>query len=119
MNSKTGRYSPYIRPFSYVLDLVIINLFAFLLLSEVVRSLYFVIFISLSWVIIALNIGFYEVYRFTKVIAIGNQILKQFALFTILCFAFFGLYVNDADARATLEYTTISLFTVAFFKFFI
>lgn len=119
MKNKTGRYSAYIRPFTYVLDLAIINLFAFLLLSDVCYSFYFAIFISLSWVIISLNIGFYEVYRFTKVVAIGNRILKQFALYTIVCFAFLGLYIKDADPRETLIYTSISLLAISSFKLFV
>ena len=119
MRNKTGRYSAYIRPFSYILDLAIINLCASLFLSEIVYSLYFAVFISLSWIIIALNIGFYEVYRFTKVVSIGNRVLKQFALFTIVCFAFLGLYTTDANAQETLEYTSISVFIVSSFKIFI
>lgn len=119
MKSKTGRYSAYIRPFSYILDVAIINLFAFLFLSEVIYSLYFAVFISLSWIVISLNIGFYEVYRFTKVVAIGNRIIKQFALFTIVCFAFLGLYVENADARETIQYTIASVVVIAGFKIFI
>jgi putative colanic acid biosynthesis UDP-glucose lipid carrier transferase len=119
MKNKTGRYSAYIRPFSYILDLAIINLCASLFLSEIVYSLYFAVFISLSWIIIALNVGFYEVYRFTKVVSIGNRVLKQFVLFTIVCFAFLGLYTTDSNARETLEYTVISVFIVTAFKIFI
>lgn len=119
MKNKTGRYSAYIRPFSYFLDLAIINLFACLFLSEVVYSLYFAVFISLSWIIISLNIGFYEVYRFTKVVAIGNRVLKQFVLFTIVCFAFLGLYVKNSNARETIEYTLLSISFITSFKIFV
>ncbi|WP_245557704.1 exopolysaccharide biosynthesis polyprenyl glycosylphosphotransferase [Flavobacterium antarcticum] len=101
------------------MDFAIINTFAFLILSEMASTIYFIIFISLSWIIIALNIGFYEVYRFTKVIAIGNQILKQFALFTIFCFAFFGIYSNDSNAKEILLYTTASILVVGSLKIFI
>lgn len=119
MKNKTGRYSAYIRPFTYILDLAIINFFAFLLLSDVSYSLYFAAFISISWIIISLNIGFYEVYRFTKVVAIGNRILKQFALYTVVCFAFVGLYIKEADPRETLIYTSISLLAISSFKLFV
>ena len=119
MKNKTGRYSAYIRPFSYILDLAIINLFAFLFLSEEIYSLYFAVFISLSWIIISLNIGFYDVYRFTKVVSIANKILKQFALFTLVCFAFLGLYVKDFSGRETLKYTLFAVFAIACFKIFI
>jgi putative colanic acid biosynthesis UDP-glucose lipid carrier transferase len=119
MKNKTGRYSAYIRQFSYLLDLAIINLCACLFLSDVVYSIYFAVFISVSWIIIALNIGFYEVYRFTKVVAIGNRVVKQFLLFTIVCFAFLGLYIKDSNARETLEYTLISLCVISCAKLFI
>ena len=119
MKNKTGRYSAYIRPFTYLLDLAIINSFAFFLLTEVEYSSYFAVFISLSWIIISLNIGFYEVYRFTKVVAIGNRILKQFVLFTIVCFAFLGLYMKDSDPKEILQYTISALFAISCFKLFV
>ncbi|MDD3004346.1 exopolysaccharide biosynthesis polyprenyl glycosylphosphotransferase [Flavobacterium sp.] len=119
MKNKTGRYSAYIRPFSYVLDLAIINLLSHLMLSDVVYSLYFAVFISISWVIIALNIGFYEVYRFTKVVSIGNKILKQLLLYTIVCYAFLGLYIKDYNPIETIQYTVLSVFLISCFKLFI
>lgn len=119
MKNKTGRYSGYIRPFSYLLDLAIINLFSFLMLSEAFCSLYFTIFISLSWLIIAINVGFYEVYRFTKVVEIGNKVAKQFALFTILCYAFSGFYVKNSNSQDTLQYTLVSILVIATLKLFI
>lgn len=119
MKNKTGRYSAYIRPFTYLLDLAIINSFAFFLLTEVEYSSYFALFISLSWIIISLNIGFYEVYRFTKVVTIGNRILKQFVLFTIVCFAFLGLYIKDSNPREIIQYTVSALFAISCFKLFV
>lgn len=119
MKNKTGRYSGYIRPFSYILDLAIINLFSFLMLSDAFCSPYFMVFISLSWIIIAINVGFYEVYRFTKVVEIGNKIAKQFALFTILCYAFSGFYVKNSNSQDTLEYTVVSILIIAILKLFI
>lgn len=119
MRNKTGRYSVYIRPFTYFLDLAIINVLSYLMLSGEFFSLYFIFFISLSWIIIAINVGFYEVYRFTKVVTIGNKIFKQLALFTILCYAFAGLYVKDQDSLATLNYALISGSLIAALKLFI
>lgn len=119
MKSKTGRYSGYIRPFSYLLDLAVINLLSYLMLSEAFCSPYFMVFISLSWVIISINTGFYEVYRFTKVVEIGNKITKQFALFTILCYAFSGFYIKNSNSQDTLEYTVVSLLIIALLKLFV
>ena len=119
MKNKTGRYSGYIRPFSYLFDLGILNLFSFLLFPIEFFSSYFIIFISLSWIIIALNVGFYEVYRFTKVVSIFNKILKQFTLFTILCYAFSGFYDKNLDSFVTLKYTMSAIFLISANKLFI
>lgn len=119
MKNKTGRYSGYIRPFTYLFDLCVINIAANLIFSPGFMSPYFVFFISLSWIIIGLNVGFYEVYRFTKVVSIFNKIAKQFALFTILCYAFFGFYDKDQDPNLTLKFTISAVVVISAVKLFI
>ncbi|OYQ41566.1 undecaprenyl-phosphate glucose phosphotransferase [Flavobacterium aurantiibacter] len=119
MRAKTGRYSVYIRPTTYVLDLVVINLFSICMLGSEFASIYFSVFISLSWVIIALNIDFYEVYRFTKVVAILNKLARQLFLFTLVCFAFAGIYSKEVPAKEVLTYTLSSGCIVATVKLLI
>lgn len=107
MKTKTGRYSGYIRPFSYLIDLIIINVLAFYIIplpfSEIVR----LIFISIAWFIIAANLGFYEVYRYTKVIAILNCSLKQGVLFALFCFV--GTFFHSE----TIYFSKVVLFVVS------
>ena len=43
MSNKIGRYSRFIRPITYLLDLITINLFAFLLLKTNQFSTYFIL----------------------------------------------------------------------------
>ncbi len=112
MKNRTRRFSVYIRPFSYLLDLVIINMFSYLVFYQDLFSLYFAFFISFSWVVIAINVDFYEVYRFTKVLSIVNKLVKQFILYTISCFAFFGIYTKNTDSKVVLLYTSACLATV-------
>lgn len=112
MKRNTKRFSGYIRPFTYLLDLIAINLFAYLIISKELLSIYFLIFTSFSWFIIAFNVQFYEVYRFTKVVSIVSKIIKQFILFTICCYAFSGFYVNDIDSKIILSYTILSMLAV-------
>lgn len=116
MKNKTGRYSGYIRPFTYVLDLIIINLFSYLIISKELFSLYFQIFTSFSWLVIAFNVQFYEVYRFTKVVSIVSKIIKQFILFLISCYAFSGFYLKDSNSKMILTYTVGSLLAVSILK---
>ncbi|WP_306351285.1 undecaprenyl-phosphate glucose phosphotransferase [Flavobacterium sp. '19STA2R22 D10 B1'] len=119
MRNNTGRYSGYIRPFSYLIDLVIINGASMVLLPENFHSLYLWGFLSLSWIIIAMNIGFYEVYRYTKVLTIFNKIFKQFSLFTIVCFAFAGFYTKYSESEIILYFTIISIVLISLIKLFI
>ena len=86
MTTKTGRYSGYIRPFSYLIDFIIINVLAFYMMPFHNTILY-ALFISFAWFAIAIHLGFYEVYRYTKVIAILNKAVKQAVLFGLFCLA--------------------------------
>ncbi|HAT75446.1 MAG TPA: undecaprenyl-phosphate glucose phosphotransferase, partial [Flavobacterium sp.] len=87
MKTKTGRYSGYIRPFSYLIDLVIINVAAIYIFFFHSNTIIYSILISFAWFAIAAYLGFYEVYRYTKVITILNCALKQFILFSLFCLA--------------------------------
>lgn len=98
---KHGRYSGYLRPFSYVIDLCIINLLAILYYFKDINALKFFLFISLSWIILSIYSKFYEVYRYTREIAIFTLIGRQLVLFTLLVFAFFG-FNNNVSLSSTL-----------------
>lgn len=119
MKAKAGRYSIYIRPFTYAADLFVINFLTFLMLPGDFFSPFFLVFSSLSWIIIALNTGFYEVYRYTKVFAILGKIFRQFLLYTILCYAFSGFYLPNVDKMETLRYTAVALLFISALKLFI
>lgn len=119
MRKKTGRYSGYIRPFSYTLDLIIINILAYFLLPQSLSVLSYHAFISAAWLIITWNIGFYEVYRYTKVIEILGNILKQYFIFLIVNFAFIGFYSKFSEPSKMVQYVTLCLVLIGMAKFFI
>ena len=115
MRRNTGRYSGYIRPFSYLLDLIIINVLTVFLLPQTIGCFYN-IFISIAWIVISFNIGFYEVYRYTKAIEILGKILKQYLLFLVLSFAYIGYFSKYTEPSDTIKYTTVSIALIALFK---
>lgn len=119
MRRRTGRYSGYIRPFSYILDLIIINILAYFLLPESLNQIGYHIFVSISWIVIAWNIGFYEVYRYTKVIEILGNTLKQYFLFLIVNFAFIGFYLKFSEPSKMIQFVTLSIILIALAKFFV
>ena len=81
---KRGRYSGFLRPISYIIDLIIIGYFAFGIISGKSDILNFIIYISISWIISSLLSGFYEVYRYTSVTRIFTLIAKQSVLLLLL-----------------------------------
>jgi len=119
VKTKTGRYSGYIRPFSYLIDLIIINVLAIYIMPFHVNAVYYAVFISFTWFIIAANLGFYEVYRYTKVIAILNCTLKQGILFALFCLALEYFYSETANQKRVVLFVLVSLSLVLLIKLFI
>ena len=115
---KHGRYSGYLRPISYIIDLCIINLLAILYYFKNIDDVQFVVVISLSWIILSIYSRFYEVYRYTKEIAITILIFRQLVLFTLIVFAFSGFYHDlKLDYKTILKYVFAIFVLITIFKF--
>lgn len=96
MRNRIGRYSGYLRPISYSIDIGIIILFSYFLNLELENNLALAIYLTIAWLFISLRTGFYEVYRFTKVTRILSLTILQALIFTLAVFAFFG-FKNDVN----------------------
>ena len=116
MKTKSGRYSGYIRPFSYLIDLIIINVSALYIFFFHSNTIVYSILISFAWFAIAIYLGFYEVYRYTKVIAILNCALKQFILFSLFCLALELFYSDFYFQKRVVFYVFVSIAIILFFK---
>jgi putative colanic acid biosynthesis UDP-glucose lipid carrier transferase len=119
VKTKTGRYSGYIRPFSLILDLIIINVFSFYMTDLSLHFIFFHLLISCAWFLIASNLGFYEVYRYTKVISILNCALKQSIAFLLFCLAIAFFYSEKSNFKEIVCFISISLFIIIVVKLFI
>lgn len=114
---KRGRYSGYIRPISYLIDLVIIHWLARGFFMEQTAYINYVVFVSIAWIIVSIKSNFYEIYRFTKVVKIIGLIFPQAVLFILLVFAFFGIYHDmDQDPVQILLYVAKVFGLIAAFK---
>lgn len=89
---RSGRYSGFLRPISYGIDLFIIHFLAYYLLSFDFPFFNYFVFISSAWIILSIRSGFYEIYRFTHVTNIMSLLFKQGVIFGLIVFAFFGFY---------------------------
>ena len=115
---KRGRYSGFLRPISYAIDLIVIGYFSMGIISEKSDILNFFIFISFSWIVSALLSNFYEVYRFTSVTKMLGLIVKQTIIFLLLVFAFFGFF-NELSTKSTsiLKYVLLVMSSITIIKF--
>ena len=114
---KIGRYSGYLRPISYLIDLSIINVLAYLFFLNNFQILNFIIFTSIAWVVLSLKSNFYEIYRFTQVIKILSLLIKQAVIFTLIIFAFFGYYGEvNKNPTEIFKYIFEAFFFITIFK---
>jgi len=90
-----------------------------MMLINSLNGFYYHLFVSLSWVVISWNVEFYEVYRFTKVSDILEKIVKQYAIFTIVNFAYIGYFLKFSEPSLILRFVSIAIILVAFEKLFI
>ena len=119
MTTKTGRYSGYIRPFTYLIDFIIVNVLSVYIIPLHEHPLIYAFLISFAWFIIAVYIGFYEVYRYTRVITILNKSLKQAALFGFFCLLLEMYYSEFFNQKKVALFVLVSVFIVLFIKLFI
>lgn len=89
---KTGRYSGFITPINYAIDLGIIHILAAPFFEDNFIFLNYIIFVSLAWLVLSFKINFYQVYRFTHIQQILSSLAKQGTVFFLIVFAFFGFY---------------------------
>ncbi|MGJ8591424.1 MAG: exopolysaccharide biosynthesis polyprenyl glycosylphosphotransferase [Aquaticitalea sp.] len=115
---KQGRYSGYLRPISYLIDLSIINGLAIFYFYKNIDPIVFISVISLSWMVLSIYSKFYEVYRFTREVTILALTFRQMVLFTLVMFAFAGYNYNlHIYPNVIFKHVLISFIGIAFFKF--
>lgn len=118
MNYKQRRYSGLIKPIFAFIDLVIINIAIFLFEINLNNIYAFCLYISLSWVVIAVRNHFYEVRRHTRIIQIIPLLIRQMIFFAIVLYAYIGFFKQPFISRLALgNYLLFVLVLVCVFKF--
>ncbi len=119
MRRNTGRFSGYIRPFSYLIDLISINYIAFFLLPSIINTLYYHFFLSIAWMVISWNVSFYEIYRYTKLVEIFEKTIKQYIIYLIVNFAYVGFMMQYSNSTDILKYVSLTVALISLQKLFI
>jgi putative colanic acid biosynthesis UDP-glucose lipid carrier transferase len=118
MGYKQGRYSGYIKPLFILMDLAIIICSFFLFKTNVYNIFLFVFYISSVWFVISINNHFYEIHRHTRIVQIITLLLKQFILFSIVLYAFIGVFKQPNVSRLGIGNYLLTIFLlVSVFKF--
>ncbi len=117
--SQAGRYSKYIRPISVFLDLLVITVLCLFFFKELnLNCLYYLIYQTIAWGVIAFLIKFYAVYRFTTPVEITSKIVKQGILFLLVIIAFFPFSKEVLFSGKAIAYFIVSSFTlITIFKY--
>ena len=114
---KRGRYSGFLRPISYTIDLLIIGFITNKLNLEKAVLLNFILFISFSWIISSFSTRFYQIFRFTSVTKIFTLIAKQSIILILLVYSFFGYHSEiKSNSKLIIEYILIVIFLITIFK---
>jgi len=118
---QTGRYSKYIRPISILFDLLVITLLSHYFFTELkINELYYLIYQSASWLLIAILVNYYEVFRFTTPVEIISKLFKQFSIFLLIVIAFFPFAKTVIfSGKAIAFFMTISFILIVMFKYFL
>lgn len=114
---KSGRYSGFLRPISYGIDIFFIYFFAFEFFLEPFPYFNYFTFVIIAWFLLALRSGFYEIYRFTHLSKIISLVGKQGVVFVLIVFSFFGFY-NELTTSASeiFKYIFSVLFGITIVK---
>lgn len=110
MNPKQGRYSIFLRPIAYLIDLAIILVFALQFQFSIVNYGYYVIFTSVGWLFLSFNSRFYKIYRYTKATRIISLSILQIILFSLIVFSFFGVFHDLARSVKLILYYVFEVF---------
>jgi len=110
MQIKQGRYSAYLRPLVYLIDIAVILLFALVFRLELLDYFNFTLFVSIGWLVMSIKTGFYEVYRFTKVTKIISLNFLQAVIFGLYIFSFFGFFEELSRPRKIIFFYVLNVF---------
>lgn len=114
--SKIGRYSKFIRPISILMDVMVISCTAFFILKNLnINLVDFIVYLNIGWILTAIFLDFYAIYRFTKVIEIISKIIKQGVIFLLIVIAFFPFSVQavfNVNCIAVFFISSLGLITV-------
>ncbi len=114
------RYSKFIRPFLYSIDLLIVSVLSYLFLSKNIVDIGFIL---LFWFTLSVLISIYAIYRFTKIVKIITLFFKQTILLTLFIFTYYYIKGEFIPYDNIIKYfiillVVINVWRLCLFQFF-
>ncbi|WP_171221238.1 undecaprenyl-phosphate glucose phosphotransferase [Flavobacterium rivulicola] len=118
---QTGRYSKYIRPISVFFDIVTLTFLSLYFFRDLnISAAYYIIYQTITWLLIAAIVGYYEVFRFTTPVEILSKLIKQFSIFLLIVIAFFPFAKTAVfSIKAITYFILFSFIIIVAFKNFL
>lgn len=114
---RNGRFSGFIRPISYLVDLSLIVFIASYFFKESFDLLTYSIFIGICWVIVSMQLDFYKIRRNTKFTTLIIRLAKQSVFFAFVVFAFFGYYYElNRESTFIFNYIAATVGSISIIK---
>jgi putative colanic acid biosynthesis UDP-glucose lipid carrier transferase len=111
------RYSPLLRSLFLCLDLLIINLVIYFIYDKEYLNFLFISYITVFWLITSYFFGFYKVYRYTSILRVFHLLAKQFLIFLLGYFAYFGIFREGYVVNNQFLILTSITLSISFVKF--
>ena len=117
----TGRYSKYIRPISILFDLIAITVLSMYFFRDLkLNPLYYLAYQTVSWILIAVIVRYYEIFRFTTPVEIISKLMKQFSVFLLVVIAFFPFAKTAIFSGTSVAiFMCVSFSVIIAFKYFL
>lgn len=115
----TGRYSKYIRPFSILIDLLVLHVFSLFFFRELNLNIpYYLTYQISGWILISYFTKFYRIYRFTTPVEIIAKIVRQAVIFLLVIISYFPFSDGTVfSGTAIAIFVTVSMLLITASKF--
>lgn len=80
------------KPIQLIIDLLLIILIIYFTYNKYYLNFYFLQYILTFWILTSYFIGFYNIYRHTRLLRLVNLLFKQFVIFILGYYAYFGVF---------------------------
>ena len=104
-------------PLKVITDILLINAVIYFIYDPQFFNSYFVSYISLFWIGTSYFVGFYNVYRFSRTLSVVWLLFKQFLIFILGYFAYFGVFREGVIVHNQFKILIIIVSSISIVKF--